>query len=326
MTPFNRAHQRFLCLSCSRSFIHFKIYVLFFVAGLNFYDKLISQTLSPHILSQSEIPITNGGIKLNFLREGHQERIRPGDYVFCGFEIKYRDSILHKSSPNEMDNVVFIPVEYNRNPNHYIYEVFTYLGANDEVIFEIPFRFLPWKDAILKDEDSIRYHLWIDSVFDSDSYHTLYEAYLDKLEANLDHNQPRYILIKETILESVKRAISQKGSWQGQDNGFIMHRNGYWYKMLEKKDLQPGAPKDSLHFKYMICTYANNTLDETYLQPITLKISAWDDSLPPIFRSILNEIQAEEQILSVFVHDQIKSIPLDIPELVDYFIIWFEKL
>jgi hypothetical protein len=203
--------------------------------------------LQPSTMEQPPLNITNRGILFDYVHRGSGELITPGYYAFTTFSISYKDSVLHASRSEPIDNVVFIPLEFNKNPNAAIYELFTYLRAGDKVFFDIPFRMLPWKDAVLSDTDSIRYVLAIDSVKNDIEYGLFYENYLIQEEAKLDKNAEWFLALK-TDVKQLLYLFDQKD----RNSGFYRHPSGYWYNILRKgegKISEKGKLRYALYFK-----------------------------------------------------------------------------
>jgi hypothetical protein len=280
------------------------------------------QTIQPDQVSEKPIPITRWGIKLNYIQEGNGREIKEGDFVFCRFKISYKDSTLNESGPIVLDNVVFIPFEYEYHPNAPIYDVFAHLKSGTLVSFEMPFKLLPWKDQILQDEDSIQYWIAIDSVKSEAEYLLIYEKYVDDIESNLEKNTEEFIQLKEQI----KNAISNFKDHPKQSL-FKKHKQEYWFWDISKLSSEKGKHKHTVRFKYMTLSITGETWDEQFFNPLYMDVRAEEKTLPDILEMILFSMKSGEQKCVLFDQQMIKYHKLmPIEDAPDYLIFWFEIL
>ena len=246
--------------------------------------------LKPAEKAGEPLPVTNRGIHISKLEHGQGRDISPGDYVFCTFSIRYRDSILHSSSSVPMDNVVFIPADYERNPNAAIYEVFTFLKEGDNAYFDIPFKMLPWKDGRLGDNDTIRYTMQIDSVRTEKEYLILYDQFLKEEELKLEKNSDWILALKQDI--RVRLILYDQ---KDRQSGFIKHPEGYWYASIRTGE--GDRDEKSIFLRYMLLFKDDSGWNEMYFNPSKLNVEAGDKQLHPFLEKLVSKMKPGQRDL-----------------------------
>ncbi len=238
--------------------------LMFLILG----NSIVAQVplIQASALEMPPLNITNRGILFNYVQRGSGELITPGQYAFTTFTISFKDSLLHSSRAEPIDNVVFIPLEFYKNPNAALYELFTFLKKGDKVYFDIPFKMLPWKDAVLSDLDSIRYVLSIDSVKNESEYVQFYENYLIQEEAKLDKNAEWFLSLKSDI-----RIRLDLYDQKDRNSGFYRHPSGYWYQILRKGE---GKMADKGKLRYALYFKEDATWNDLYFTPSIIEVGS----------------------------------------------------
>jgi hypothetical protein len=281
----------------------------------------LSQTpsLRPAEVVSEPLSVTNRGINIIKQVKGNGQSVTPGSYVFCTFSIKYRDSILHSSGAIPMDNVVFVPLEYEKNPNVAIYEVFTFLKDGDNVYFDIPFRMLPWKDARLGENDTIRYSIQIDSVKNEAEYLILYDQFLRDEELKLEKNADWVLSLKQDI-----RVRLELFDQKSRLSGFVKHPEGYWYAALRPGE---GASSDKMVLlRYMMLFRNETSWDEKYFNPSKLQVGLGDAQLSPFLEKILTGMKPGQRDLIFIPGAMAKSLGLHTEEVTGDLCFYLERL
>jgi hypothetical protein len=259
--------------------------------------------LKPANKMEEPLPVTNRGIHISKIENGQGRIIVPGDYIFCTFYITYRDSVLHASTAVPMDNVVFIPLDYERNPNAAIYEVFTFLKEGDKAYFDIPFKMLPWKDGRLGDNDTIRYSMQVDSVRSEKEYLILYDQFLRDEELKLEKNADWILTLKQDI-----RIRLQLYDQQDRQSGFIKHPEGYWYALLRSGEGDRVAR--SLSLRYMLLFKDDKGWNEMYFNPSKLNVEAGDRQLHPFLENVVSKMKPGQRELVLIPSPMAQSLGL----------------
>jgi hypothetical protein len=243
---------------------------------------------------QALIPITNKGIYIHKIEKGKGPNAQPGDYIFSRFIISYKDSILNRSKPDAIDNVIFIPIDFDKHPNGALYEVFTYARAGDQLIFDMPFKMLPWKDPNLGDNDSIRYHIYIDSIKNESEYVLYYEQYLDELQSKIDADNLAKSPLGDEIRNLAERHLKDKTSpFQKNNHGQLI------YKIKASPEVKSNVTTGKVRFKYMALVLKDGVWDDTYFNTLLMEANIGSGEIPLQIEQVLKGMNPYDQWLTI---------------------------
>ncbi len=274
---------------------YFALFLCLILCMFNY--PLFSQqpTIQADIIEQPLIPVTNKGIYIHKLEKGTGPMAQPGDYIFTRFIISYKDSILNRSKPDAIDNVIFIPIDFTQHPNGALYEVFTYAHAGDELVFDMPFRMLPWKDPNLGDNDSIRYHIYIDSIKSEIEYVQYYEHYIDETQSKIDAEN----LAKTPFGDEIRRIAN---TYLNDKETSLFKRNSHGqliYKFVESPELKTSTKSGKVRFKYMTLVLKEGVWDDTYFNTLVMDANIGSGEIPFQIEQVLKSMNAKDQWLVI---------------------------